>query len=156
MWHEVQVQAVVDDAMESDIPQERLPIDGVATEDIPLHPEPLHPEQPTTQKQIAVISKYSRGWWRSCLPLDKTQQTTKGVTTISIDLILRKLVVFITCFIVWTIDFRYCFGFVSLHFVLKRFDNNDGYIESYEPINELIWHIWLRIIYYVWALQQNS
>ena len=27
IWHEVQVQAVVDDAMESDIPQERLPID---------------------------------------------------------------------------------------------------------------------------------
>ena len=61
MWHEVQVQAVVDDAMESDIPQERLPIDGVTTEDIP--PSILNNQRvvkvahPTSQKQIAVISK---------------------------------------------------------------------------------------------------
>ena len=72
MWHEVQVQAVVDDAMESDIPQERLPIDGVATEDIPLHPEtlhpeplhpePLHPEQPTCSKDCPTdITEADRG-----------------------------------------------------------------------------------------------
>ena len=85
MWHEVQVQAVVDDTMESDIsdsiassstvayiPQERLPIDGVATEDIPLHPEPLHPEplhpeplhpeQPTCSKDCPTdITETDRG-----------------------------------------------------------------------------------------------
>ena len=57
MWHEVQVQAVVDDAMESDIPQERLPIDGIATEDIPIHPE-----QPTCSKDCPTdITKADRG-----------------------------------------------------------------------------------------------
>ena len=57
MWHEVQVQAVVDDAMESDIPQERLPIDGVTTEDIPIHPE-----QPTCSKDCPTdITKADRG-----------------------------------------------------------------------------------------------
>ena len=62
IWHEVQVQAVVDDAMVSDIPKERLPIDGVATEDIPLHPEPLHPEQPTCSKDCPTdITEAGRG-----------------------------------------------------------------------------------------------
>ena len=48
--------------MESDIPQERLTIDGVTTEDIPLHPEPLHPEQPTCSEDCPPdITEADRG-----------------------------------------------------------------------------------------------
>ena len=57
MWHVVQVQAVVDDVMESDIPQESLSIGGVTTED-----KPLHPEQPTCSKDCPTdITETDRG-----------------------------------------------------------------------------------------------
>ena len=48
---------VVDDAMESDIPREWFPIDGVTTEDIPLHPE-----QPPCSKDCPIdITEADRG-----------------------------------------------------------------------------------------------